>query len=337
MDVALLASRNFPSNRLRAAIELAIVLGLLEAELWSLRGWAPAWLNISLSLILIATVALSIARRHAAEMSEPQRVASPRRSWAEATGACLVLSTILLVAAALIGDANETFEFVFLQKPPLKLLNWLIGKFGAALGQQLALQWFLGPVCREITNRRSVGTLLAALIFGLVHLPSPTLVAITFLAGVVWMILYQRSGRLAPLVVSHMILATLAHGGLPERLTCDMRVGITAIADQDRFEALEDPKTRLINRRLKDHRDDLRYFTSDRYYQTQGGTDSALIRGLFRDIMGRPATDSDLEFWRNQKLDHFREKVPSIFLASDEFARIEADRRASGQPSSLRR
>jgi len=73
---------------------------------------------------------------------------------------------------------NETFEFLFLGKPPIKLANWMAGKFLAALVQQLALNTFLWPVCFELTRVRRAGTALAASIFGLVHLPSPTLVAI---------------------------------------------------------------------------------------------------------------------------------------------------------------
>src|SRR6185312_5069035 len=196
----------------------------LEAELWYLRSKGPAWLNVLVYGAIVTTLWLSQERRRKANFSAARSPVGVGRAWAEVLTVALVLSTILMIAARLVGDANETFEFVFLDKPPLKLLNWLVGKFGAALVQQLALQMFLWPVCFELTRSRMAGTVLAATIFGLIHLPSPTLVAITCLAGVVWIVLYQRTDRLAPLVLSHMILATLAHGGLPERLTYDMRV-----------------------------------------------------------------------------------------------------------------
>jgi len=330
-------ARPHQPSRPRASIELAIVVGLLEAELWSLRGWAPPWFNVVVYAVLVATIALSVARRRGQGVDPTRPIVGPRRAWIEATVACAILSTILMVAAGLVGDANETFEFVFLQKPPLKLINWLLGKFGAALGQQLTLQWFLWPVCFEMTRSRAIGSVMAASIFGLVHLPSVTLVAITLLAGLVWVALYQRGGRLAPLIASHMILATLAHGGLPERLTYDMRVGITATADLDRFAALEDPRIRQINRRLKENRDDLRHFASPEYYQAQGGTDPAFIRGLFRDILNRPATDADIAFWENQQFPNFRDQLPNMFLASDEYAQIQGRRRAAGKPATLRR
>ncbi len=327
-------ARGTASNRPRAALELAVVLGLLEAELWSLRGWAPPWFNVTVYVLLVATIALSVLRRRGELVPS---VVKPRRAWLEASAACLILSTVLMVAAWFVGDRNETFEFVFLQKPPGKLLVWLVGKFAAALGQQVALQWFLWPVCLELTRSRSSAMALAASLFGLVHLPSLTLVAITLIAGLAWIALYRRSGRLAPLVASHMILATLAHGGLPERLTYDMRVGMTALADHGRFAALEDPKVRQINRRLKENRADLRHFTSDAYYQAQGATDPALIRALFRDILDRPATDADVAFWQAQKFAHPRDQIPSIFLASDEYAHLQAARKAEGKPTTIRR
>ena len=329
----ILVPRRLEASWYRASVELVVVVGLLEAELWSLRGWAPPWLNVLVFAGLIATIALSVRRRRTSASGLPEPTAPARAAWIEAALASLVLSVILLVAGFLVGDANETFEFLFLRKPPVKLLIWVLGKFLAAFGQQLALQRFLWPVCQEITRSRSIGAALAATIFGLVHLPSPTLVAITLLAGLIWVGLFQRSGRIAPLVASHMILATLAHGGLPERLTYDMRVGLTALADQPRFIALENPKTRLINRRLKEHRAALLHFASADYYQAQGGTNSAFIRGLFRDILGRTATDADVAFWQNLRLPHLRQQIPSIFLASDEFAAILKVRQAADAPA----
>lgn len=323
-----LAARTTLTTRTWAAIELAVVVGLTEAELWALRGHGLVWSHAGVYALLVATVAVSIARRHA-EAPEPAPTVGRARAWGEAAAITLALSTVLLLAAMLVGDSNETYEFLFLRKPPLKLAGWLAGKVGAALAQQVALQWFLWPVCREVTGGRALGAGMAAAIFGLVHLPSPTLVGITAIGGLAWVLLYRRGGRLAPLVASHMALATLAHGGLPERMTYDMRVGSAATADSARFATLADPKARQINRRLKDHRDDLRRYASADYYQAQGGTDAGFIRGLFRDILGRPAAESDVAFWLDRHFPDLRDRVPSIFLASDEYAQILAARPAA--------
>ena len=333
MDAPLVVARPDPSPRLRPLAELLVVVGLLEAELWSLRGWAPAWLNVAVYGLLIGTVLASLARRRAegADAAESSPAVGAGRAWLEAAGVGFLLSAVLMGAACFLGDRNETFQFSFLHKPPLAMGRWLLGKFGAALGQQLALQWFLWPVCREVVRSRAGGMALAAAIFGAVHLPSPTLVAITLIAGLAWVGLYRRGGRLAPLVASHMVLATLAHGGLPERLTYDMRVGLTAKADMGRFDALADPKVRQIDRRLKEHRAELKRYASPAYYASRGGTDDGFIRGLFVDILGRPATDADVAFWRGQQFANPREQMASIFLASDEYAaRLARDPAASG-------
>ena len=321
-------SRRLIPDRWIALGELVLVVSLLEAELWSLRGWAPPWFNVAVYAALIGTMVLSVRRRQAGDPGDGEARTGVGGAWLEAMTSCALLAGVLMAAAGRLGDSNETFEFLFLRKPPSKLLVWVVGKFLSALAQQLALQWFLWPVCREIAGNRTVGMVLAASLFGFLHLPSPTLVAITLVAGLAWVGLYRRSGQLAPLIASHMVLATLAHGGLPERLTYDMRVGMTAEADRPRFAALEDPKARLINRRLKEHRSDLRHFASLEYYQAQGGTDPGFIRGLFRDILGRTATDSDVAFWRDQPFANRRDQIPSILLASDELAAIEARRTA---------
>jgi membrane protease YdiL (CAAX protease family) len=324
-------------DRLRPALELLVVVGLLESELWFLRGSGPAWLNVIVYGVIVATLGLSFDRRRKLEIgSNPVKVGVVR-SWREVLVVSTVLSTILVIAAGFLGDSSETFEFVFLDKPPLKLAQWIVGKFGAALGQQLALQLFLWPVCFELTRNRAVGTLLAAAIFGLIHLPSLILVAITFIAGSAWIVLYQRTGRLAPLVLSHMILATLAHGGLPERLTYDMRVGQSATADRKRFEELNSPKYRLAIRRLKENRANLKRFTSQEYFESQGNTLPGFIRGLYLEILNRPASDADVAYWTNLKLPNPRVEIPTFFLSSDEYAQVLEARKAKGADPGVRR
>ncbi len=341
MDAVLIAQEDGLSGlireRARPLAELAVVVGLLEAELWFLRANGPAWLNVVVYGTILLVAWLSYSRRLKAGFVATFPEIGALRTWIEVFAACAILSLTLMIAARMVGDANETFEFIFLDKPAAKLASWLLGKFAAALGQQLALQLFLWPACFELTGSRTSGAIFAAAIFGLIHLPSPTLVAITSLAGMAWIFFYQRSGRLAPLVLSHMILATLAHGALPERLTFDMRVGSTALADMKRFDELNNPRIRLINRRLKENRASLKRYASQTYYDARGGTFPGLIRGLFRDVLGRDATDADVAFWEGRKLADPRADIVNILLASDEYAQILEARRSSLDDQTLRR
>ena len=326
----------FP-ERGRSLFELLVVVGLLESELWHFRSHGPAWLNVLIYGLIVGIAWSSHERRRRATAVADAPKLGAWRSWFEVGAAVAVLSIALIVVASRVGDANETFEFVFLDKPPARLLGWLVGKFGAALLQQLALQLFLWPVCREITGSRLIGMFLAAATFGLIHLPSPTLVAITALAGSVWVAFYRRTGRLAPLVASHMILATLAHGALPERLTYDMRVGQTATADLKRFDELNDPRIRVINRRLKENRASLKFYASEPYYDAQGGTLPGLVRGLFRDVLGREATKSDVRFWVGRRMANPRVDLVNILMASDEYAAILQARRSEAAGDVRRR
>jgi membrane protease YdiL (CAAX protease family) len=341
MDVQSIEPRN-PSlaglrDRVRPALEILTVVGLLEAELWSLRATGPAWLNVLVYGLIVATLWLSHERRRKADAGSAASKLGVFRSWLEVLAVSIVLSTVLVIAAGFLGDASETFEFVFLDKPAPKMIQWVLGKFAAALGQQLALQWFLWPVCFELTRSRAAGTLLAAAIFALIHLPSPILVAITVVAGSAWIVLYQRTGRIAPLVLSHMILATLAHGGLPERLTYDMRVGLTATADRKRFDELNSPKYRLAIRRLKENRANLIRFSSQAYFDSQGDGLPGFIRGLYREILNRPASDADVAYWINLKLPNPRVDIPTFFLSSDEYAQVLEARKASPADPRIRR
>ena len=324
-------------DRLRPALELASVVGLLELELWQFRAKAPGWMNVAIYGAIVAILLLSHDRRRRAGLVATERVLGLGWAWVEALIACAGLSALLVIAGTIVGDSNETFEFLFLHKPPMKLANWMGGKFAAALVQQLALQTFLWPVCAELTRSRLGGAALAASIFGLIHLPSPTLVAITLLAGEVWILLYQRTGRLAPLVFCHMVLATMAHGILPERLTYDMRVGHTATADMKRFEDLKDPRNREINRRLKENRAELLRYSSVDYYQSQGGDFPGFVRGLYRDLLERPASEDDVAYWSGRKLEKPRVDLTNIVLGSDEYAQVKARKQAAATDPTLRR
>ena len=243
-------------DRWRPIAELLVVVGLLEVELWSMRASGPAWLNALVYGVIVLTAWLSFERRRRAGFVAAFAEVGAPRAWLEASLACAVLSAALTLSAPMVGDANETFEFVFLDKGPAKFASWLVGKFAAALVQQLALQLFLWPTCFEVTRGRASGAMLAAAIFGLVHLPSPTLVAITLIAGLAWVAdSTSRSGRLAPLVASatwswrrwptaaFARAADLRHAGRDRPPIADMKPVRSTSAD---------PKARQINRRLKE-------------------------------------------------------------------------------------
>ena len=80
-----------------------------------------------------------------------------------------------------------------------------------ALVQQLAFQAVLHRRLMELVRPPAIPVLVTASLFALVHVGSPILLALTFIAGVGWSLLYRRWPNLWLLAGSHTVLAALAY------------------------------------------------------------------------------------------------------------------------------
>lgn len=76
--------------------------------------------------------------------------------------------------------------------------------------QQYGMQrYLLRRHLRRVAPRsRALTALIAGIVFALLHLPFPILIAPTLIAGSVWSYSYIRTGRLWPNTLSHALLAT---------------------------------------------------------------------------------------------------------------------------------
>ena len=64
--------------------------------------------------------------------------------------------------------------------------------------------------------------------FGGVHLPNPTLSLLTAVAAPIWCAIFVRTGRLAPLLASHLLLAILVRAACGDAIF-NMRVGASVL------------------------------------------------------------------------------------------------------------
>ena len=80
-----------------------------------------------------------------------------------------------------------------------------------ALIQQLAFQGVLHRKLMVIVPSRTLQVLISACAFAAVHIGNTALVALTFIAGVCWSLLYRRYPNLWLLGASHTVLAALAY------------------------------------------------------------------------------------------------------------------------------
>ncbi len=211
-----------------------------------------------------------------------------RRAWRETWIATTIVAVGLIAWVAAISEPYETPTWPLLS-PMSAAATWIARRIGLAALQQVVLQLFVWRLLRQVVRHEPTAVLLAATIFGLFHLPSWPLTIATFLAALVWIGLFRRHRRLAPLIVSHALLAGLASIAVPERLFYDMQAGAVAKPSLATYRQLADPKIRSL----------LRDLTSADYLTHHEGTVDGYVAGLYRDVLGRPATDDEIAASRN--------------------------------------
>ena len=112
--------------------------------------------------------------------------------------ATIPLLIVILTVGAAIGTVHDRRDFLGNLAP---LVVW-----GGA--QQWVLQTVVLREAQRASSRRS-GIVIAALLFGAIHLPNPFLTLVTFGSGVLWCWLYDRQPNILPLALSQA-LGTLA-------------------------------------------------------------------------------------------------------------------------------
>jgi hypothetical protein len=254
---------------------------LFELDLWYFGGQPPGGPRIALLAALVAILGFSGLRRSI--WSAPR--GGPAGAWVEAVAWTAALGLALLVGSLALHRDYEGIAFGFLVGSPRGFPAWLGQKAVEAGGQQLVLQGFIAPLSLVLVGRRRASAVLASAIFGVLHLPSLTLAAVTGASALVWIRLFRRRGLFGPLIVSHMLLATLAYGVLPYRLSLRLRVGVCARDDLAHFAALEAPRAQAFLRDLA---------APGVVGRLWGGDAGSCVQELFRLLFGRPATPREV-------------------------------------------
>jgi hypothetical protein len=284
------------------------VVGALALDLWWVRGLDNALWRLPIWAAVFFGVGHALWRHRRDAVGSASAPISSARAWGEAGVAGLFLATALWVLQLVLAEPYDELQPWSFGSTPTSQLVWAVSRFGGVVAQQIGLQLFLRPVLLELVPRRGLALLLGAAIFGLLHLPSPTLVFVTFAAGGVWLWLYDRGQRLAPLVVLHLGLAILAEMSLPPRLSWDMRVGYRAYQSAPVYRSLADPEVRAL----------LRYVTSAEF-EAEHPTEQAFLEGLYRDLLDRPPDVEGVASWQTRLTRTSRAEVARGFVGSEEF------------------
>lgn len=170
------------------------IVGSILAYVWLIEGKLPRDAAVVPgTLVVILTVWHN--RLHG-EWGVSRRVLGPSLRYGLAITVPLTL--VILTAGAAIGTIHDRRDFLGSLGP---LVIW-----GGV--QQWVLQTVVLREAQRTTSRRR-GIVIAALLFGAIHLPNPFLTAVTISGGLVWCWLYDRYPNIIPLALSHG-LGTLA-------------------------------------------------------------------------------------------------------------------------------
>lgn len=292
------------------SVQLGLFLGLMELDLWFIRSTGSV-LGRVVVYSLIAGLFWLYWRSHPNAHAQP---GTTGRAWGRALVATGGMALLLLGTALLVSEPYEEWFKTILRRPPGQLAAWLTLKFAGIVGQQVALQWFLWPVSRQVVSSRPLALGLAAAVSGVIHLPSMPLVLITALASLAWIWLYETSGRLLPVIFSQIVLILLAHGVLPERLVYDMRVGSQATALLQRNGATYQERVR----------EKLRIYGVPEYYTRHGNTDKGFVVGMYQDVLGRTPEACEIEEWVENLQRMSPVEVAEKFLTCTELAEKQA-------------
>lgn len=293
------------NDRSRAAIELAIVFVLTETWLWSSSTNKLYHLFIAIVLASIVVTFL-INQKHRTAMVEPP-VWSASQSWIAMIAITCALGALTYFSASFLYSDGEQLRIGRLDR--LLIPRILADKAFIVILQQFILCRFLFPLYRDIFRRRTAAFGATAATFGVLHLPSMFLVGVTAATAAIWLLLFERSRRLAPLIVSHLILVIIAAAVFPQRLGYNLAVGRNAL-----------PIAHLY-RQITEGPDADKYaqFKSSTYYEMNGSNDSAFIRALYRDILRRSPSDAEIDAWLPTLHQNGRAEAVAQFLGSPEY------------------
>jgi membrane protease YdiL (CAAX protease family) len=173
----------------------------------------PTWTGTARAVPVALVVALAIA--HAIKTGDWGL--DPRALWPAFWRALLVT----IVGVAIILLIGEVLDTLHKRRAVGRSLLYL---FVWGAGQQFALQTVL---LREASMwmSRGAAVIVAAAVFGAIHLPNPFLAPITFAAALVWCRIYSRYPNIIPLAISHAIGTEAVRHAFDADMTGRLRIG----------------------------------------------------------------------------------------------------------------
>lgn len=186
------------------------ILGAVLAYVWLIEGHAPrSFVYVPGTLVVALTVWHNL--RHG-EWGFSWRALVPGLRLS--LGITLPLALLILGLGAAIGTLHDRRDF----------LGHLAGLFVWGAAQQGVLQTVVLREAQHATSRKA-GIVIAALLFGAMHLPNPFLAPVTAGGALVWGWIYDRHPNIIPLALSHALGTLAILYAFDESITGRLRIG----------------------------------------------------------------------------------------------------------------
>lgn len=190
----------------------ATVVAAVMVYVWLFEGHVDRkFVYVPTALIILLTIRYNVRRREWG-FSWPALAPGLWRSIA----ITLPLGLLIIAAGAAIGTLHDRRDF----------LGSLAGLFVWGGAQQWVLQTLVLREAQRATSRTR-GIAIAALLFGLIHLPNPLLTPVTAFAGLVWCWLYDKYPNIIPIALSHALGTLAILYAFDERITGRLRIGMS--------------------------------------------------------------------------------------------------------------
>jgi membrane protease YdiL (CAAX protease family) len=188
----------------------AAIVGAVLVYVWFVEGHAPrAAVLVPGALVVLLTVWHAV--RHQEWGFSMRALAGGLRL---ALAITLPLVLMILAAGAVAGTLHDRRDFLGSVAP---LIVW-----GGA--QQWVLQTVVLREAQHATSR-TAGIVVAALLFGAVHVPNPFLAPVTAVAALIWCWVYDRYPNIIPLALSHALGTLAILYAFDDRITGRLRIG----------------------------------------------------------------------------------------------------------------
>lgn len=217
--------RSLLGDRALAAWEIvSVVSSVLIAE-WILV--AVAGLNKAVVAIPITFAFVLMIVSHRERHETGKELGFRFDNFVRAT--LLLLPPMLVITSVflLIGHFSQAGVNFLRWSAGSSLLLRLVLGFGWGFLQQYALQAFINRRSMIVFGRGWLSILLVAAIFAGLHFPNFSLAIITFVGGIVWAAVYQRTPNLFAVALSHAVMTWVVISTLPPSALHHLRIGFS--------------------------------------------------------------------------------------------------------------